>query len=119
LELGMKNLRHDPCNLPGRRRNAMNGPKPGLMTKGHPERRMPPMGPSLLWAFLCLVMWFWAIAGPLCVLLAVASSFVDLSDVIEFPGREAEALSVGIVLGAVGISFVWLRMRGYVKFCRE
>jgi hypothetical protein len=90
-----------------------------LLTKDHPERRMPPLLPSLLWVLLCLVMWFWAIAGPVCVLLAVASHFVDLRDVLEFPGREAEALSVGGVLGAVGISFVWLRVRGYVKFCGE
>jgi hypothetical protein len=97
----------------------MNEPETYLLTKGRPERRMPPVGPSLLWVFLCLVMWFWAIAGPLCVPLAVASNFVDLRDVIEFPGREVEALSVGGVLGAVGISFVWLRVRGYLKFCGE
>jgi hypothetical protein len=97
----------------------MNEQKACLMTKGHPERRMPPIGPSLLWVFLCLALWFWAIAGPLCVMLAVTSYFVDLRDVIEFPGGGVEALSVGSVLGAVGISFVWLRMRGYIKFCGE
>jgi hypothetical protein len=97
----------------------MNEPKTCLMTKDQTERRMPPVVPSLLWVLLCLVMWFWAIAGPLCVLLAVASHYVDLRDVIEFPGREVEALSVGGVLGAVGISFVWLRVRGYIKFCGE
>jgi hypothetical protein len=80
---------------------------------------MPPIGPSLLWVFLCLVMWFWAIAGPLCVMLAVASYIVDLRGALEFPGGEVEALSVGSVLGAVGITFVWLRMRGYIKFGGE
>jgi hypothetical protein len=90
----------------------MNEQKPGRMTKDPSDRRVPPMVPSLLWVFLCLAMWFWPIVGPLCVMLAVASYVVDLRDVIEFPGREAEALSVGIVLGAVGISFVWLRTRG-------
>ena len=97
----------------------MNEQRACLMTEGHAERRVPPIVPSLLWALLCLAMWFWAIAGPMCVLLAVASYFVDLRDVLEFPGREAEALSVGSVLGAVGISFVWLRVRGYIKFCGE
>jgi hypothetical protein len=97
----------------------MNEPKTGLMTKDHSEPGLPPLVPSLVWAMLCLVMWFWAIVGPLCVVLAIVSNFVDLRDVLEFPGRQAEALSVGSVLGAVGISFVWLRMRGYVKFCGE
>jgi len=97
----------------------MNEPKTCHMTQDQPDRRLLPVVPSLLWAFLCLVMWFWAIAGPLCVMLAVTSYFVDLRDVIEFPGRRAEALSMGSVLGAVGISFIWLRMRGYIKFGGE
>ena len=97
----------------------MNEPKTCLVTKDTTERKMPPVGPSLLWVFLCLVMWFWAITGPVCVLLAVASYHVDLRDVLEFPGGRVEALSVGIVLGAVGISFVWLRMRGYIRLRGE
>jgi hypothetical protein len=36
----------------------MNEQKACFMTKDRPERRMPPMGPSLLWVFLCLVGWF-------------------------------------------------------------
>jgi hypothetical protein len=87
------------------------------MTKDTTQRSMPPIVPSLLWALLCLVMWFWAIVGPLLVVGGAASYFVDLRDVLDIPGREA--LSLGGVLGAVGISFVWLRMRGYIKFCGD
>lgn len=84
------------------------------MTKDDSERGMPPLVPSLLWALLCLVMWFWAITGPLLVVLGAASYFVDLRNVLDIPGWEA--LSLGGVLGAVGISFVWLRVRRYVRF---
>jgi hypothetical protein len=88
-----------------------------VTTKEHSERSMPPIVPSLLWVFLWLAMWCWAIAGPLCVVLGILSYFVDLGDVLAMPGRDA--LSVGGVLGGVGLSFVWLRMRGYLKFCGE
>jgi hypothetical protein len=62
-------------------------------------------------------MWFWAIAGPLVFVLGVLSYFVDVGEVLAIRGRDA--VSVGGVLGGVGISFVWLRMRGYIKFCGE
>jgi hypothetical protein len=96
----------------------MNEPKTCLMTKDTTERRTPPIVPSLLWVLLCLVMWLWAISGPLLIVGGVASYFVDLRDVLDIPpGREA--LLFGGVLGGVGVSFVWLRMRGYIKFCGE
>jgi hypothetical protein len=95
----------------------MNEQKFGLMTKDPLQRSLPPLVPSLLWVFLSLVMWFWAIIGPLYVVLGILSYLVDLRDVFPFPGRQA--LSLGGFLGAVGISSVWLRMRGYIKFGGE
>lgn len=95
----------------------MNEQKACLKTKDHSERSMPPIVPSLLWVFLWLAMWFWAIVGPFCVVLGVLSYFVDLGDVLAMPGRDA--LLAGGVLGSVGISFVWLRMQGYIRFSGE
>jgi hypothetical protein len=87
------------------------------MTKDPSERGMPPIVPSLVWALLCLVMWFWAIVGPLFVVAGAVSYYFDLGEILAIPGWQA--LSVGGVLGAVGIGFVWLRMRGYIRFQGE
>jgi hypothetical protein len=62
-------------------------------------------------------MWFWAIVGPLYVVVGVVSYFVDLEDLRSF--QSTESISLSGVLGAVGISFVWLRMRRYILFCGE
>jgi hypothetical protein len=58
-------------------------------------------------------MCFWAIVGPFCLLVRVVSLYVDLPDWLSFPRWE---LSPFIVFGVVGVIFVWLRLRGYIKF---
>jgi hypothetical protein len=95
----------------------MNEPQTCLTTKDAAERRVPPIVPALLWHYLRLTMWCWAIGGTLFFVGAVASYFVDLKDLFLIPGRDT--LLFGGVLGSVGVSFVWLRMRGYIKFCGE
>jgi hypothetical protein len=87
------------------------------MTKDQSERGMLPVVASLLWALFSLVMWFWAIVGPLFVVAGAVSYYVDLRGFLSIPGWEA--LSLGSVLGAVGIAFVWLRMRRYIRFLGE
>jgi hypothetical protein len=79
----------------------------------------------LLWTLLWLVMWFWAIVGPLFVVFAAVSFFVDISPVVSLnlfggePVRTTEQktvfLAVAAFLGCVGIGFLWLRRRGYLK----
>ena len=88
----------------------------------------PPPEPSvvklLLWTFLWLAMWFWAIIGPLFVVAAVISFFIDISPIVDLnlfgePVRttvqKVEFLALGAVLGFVGIGFLLLRRRGYLK----
>jgi hypothetical protein len=87
------------------------------MTKDQPERGVPPVLASLIWGLFCLVMWFWAIVGPIFVVAGAVSYYVDLRGFLSIPGWEA--LSLGIVLGAVGITFVWLRMWRYIRFMGE
>ena len=97
----------------------MNDPKTYLMTKDAAERRRPSLFSWLVWGFLRRAMWTCAIVGPLYVVLWILSYFVGLGDMM--PGREYRFL-VGlgaVVLGEVGISWVWLRMRGYIKFWGE
>jgi hypothetical protein len=83
------------------------------------------MAKVVLWTLLWLVMWFFAIVGPLFVVLAAVSFFVDISPVVSLnlfggePVRTTEQkvvfLAVGAVLGFVGIGFLWLYRRGYLK----
>jgi hypothetical protein len=86
-------------------------------------------GPStvklLLWTLLWVVMWFWAIIGPLFVVLAAVSFFVDVSpfadmtlfggEPVRTPRQKAVFLAVGALIGSVGIGFLWLYRRGYLK----
>jgi hypothetical protein len=78
----------------------------------------------LLWTLVWLVMWFFAIAGTLCAGLAAVSFFVDLSPVVSLallnepvrtPQQKAMFLGVSGVLAGVGIGFLWLRRRGYLR----
>lgn len=87
------------------------------MTKDEPKEEKESFVPSLLWALLVLVMWFWAVVGPLTAAAGVASSFADLRGFLAIPPRQAVGL--GSALGAVGVTFVWLRIRGYIKFRGE
>ena len=89
----------------------------GKPAKDHPERNMPPVVSSLLWVLVWLTMWLWAIAGPMCVMMWVIAQLVDLPDWLSFPN--GEALVPSAFLGLIGVSFVWLRLRGYIKFAGE
>jgi hypothetical protein len=85
----------------------------------------PSMIKLILWTLLWLVMWSWAIIGPLFVVLAAVSFFVDISPVASMtlfggePVRTMEQkilfLAVGALLGLIGIGFLWLLRRGYLK----
>jgi hypothetical protein len=85
----------------------------------------PSMVRLILWTFLWLVMWGWAIIGPLFVVMACVSFFVDLSPYVDMtlfngapvrtPQQKAIFLTVGALMGVVGIGFVWLYHRGYLK----
>ena len=67
-------------------------------------------------AHMCLVMWLWAIVGPLCFETGVVSYFADRDG--RFVPR-SEVLWRGAVLGGVAIPFVWLRVRRYLRFAGE
>ena len=91
-----------------------------------PTQRPPPsMIKLILWTMLWLLMWFWAIAGSLFAVLAAVSFFVDVSPVVgmtDFFGKPVRTteqklvfLAAAACLGLVGIGFLWLRRRGYLK----
>jgi hypothetical protein len=90
-----------------------------------PTKPPPSMVKLLLWTMLWLVMWFWAILGPLFVVLATLSFFVDVSPVVGMTdffgnpvrttGQKIVFLAVGACLGFAGIGFLWLLRRGYLK----
>jgi hypothetical protein len=85
----------------------------------------PSMVKSLLWTLLWLVMCFWAIIGPLFVVMTAVSFFVDISPLADMtlfggepvrtPQQKALFLAVGALVGLVGIGFLWLYRRGYLK----
>jgi hypothetical protein len=90
-------------------------------------RREPPAVLLLLWALLCLVMWFWAILGPIFVVLGALSFFLDLEDlhisIMDFGGQPVQTIwqkltfmGVGVVLGAFGGGFLWLRHQGWLRY---
>jgi hypothetical protein len=95
----------------------MNKREPCLMSKGHSERRKPSIGSYVLWGFLWQTMWLSAIFGPPCIVLGAISYFVDLPDWLSFSSRQT-LLQIGF-LGVVGVSFTWLRLRGYIRFAGE
>jgi hypothetical protein len=80
--------------------------------------RPPPIFASLLWSALRLSMWCWAILGPLLVVLGVIARFVDFPDSLFSPSK-GDPLGLFGILGGIGVSFVWLRLRGYIKFNGE
>ena len=87
------------------------------LMKDQPDRRVPPITAWLLWGGLRTAMWWCAIIGPLLVVAGVASYLVDLSSFLPVPGPES--LRFGIAMSGVGITFVWLRMRRYIRFAGD
>jgi hypothetical protein len=79
----------------------------------------------VLWTLLWLLMCLWGIIGSVFVVLAVVSFFVDVSPVakmslfngepVRTPQQKAVFLAIGLALAVVGLGFVWLNRRGYVK----
>jgi hypothetical protein len=80
----------------------------------------------VLWTLLCFTMWFWAIVGTVNVVLGALSFFFDLSSVFDIGPKpvsameqQAHFLSLSASAATVGITFLWLRRRGHLKFFPE
>ena len=79
----------------------------------------------ILWTLLWLVMWFWAIVGPLYMVMAAVSFFVDISpyvsltlfnnEPVQTPIEKAAYLAMGAFFGTIGIGFLVMRRFGYFK----
>lgn len=82
--------------------------------------KSPSMAARTVWVFFSFAMYAWAIIGPLSLVIGTLSFFTDL---VSFEGATmAEKLkNMGLVaiLGVVGLSFVWLRRAGFLKFGGE
>jgi len=76
-------------------------------------KRQPSLASMILWVLFCFVMWAGAIMGPIILLCWVLSDFVGGIDLGPNPDQTAH---LGGGLGAIGLAFVWLRCRGYLKF---
>jgi hypothetical protein len=92
----------------------MDDSKPG-------PRRTPSIGSMIVWVLFCFAMWAWAIMGPLWLIFWTLAYFqVPGFESFAIPGDTAsekrQQLVTPAILGAVGISFVWLRCRGHLKF---
>jgi hypothetical protein len=94
------------------------------------QNRPQPREPSLVWLWALvifnLVMWFWAVVGPLFVVFGALSFFIDLEAIgITLTGNDGEPvgttwqkmtfMALGVLFGVVGIGFLWLRRRGWLK----
>jgi hypothetical protein len=73
----------------------------------------------IIWVLFCCTMWFWAICSPI-VLILVLIAFIGNPETPDIPGRDAtEKLNqvvMVVFIALVGLAFVWLRVRGYLKF---
>jgi hypothetical protein len=93
-----------------------------IMESCKAKRRQPSMAEMLVWTLLCFIMWCWVIFGSLWLALGVLSFVSDRSDVIAIgakPMSMTEQKVLCAAMTAVGIAFVWLRRRGYLKFFPE
>jgi len=93
-----------------------------------PPNREPPLILLLLWAILWLAMWFWAIVGPLFVLLGALSFFIDLGTIgvsisldgpVETTKQKILFIVLGGIMGIVGIGFHLLRRYGHLRYGPE
>jgi hypothetical protein len=95
------------------------------------KSRQQPGEPSVillfLWALVCLAMWFWAIVGPLFVVLGALSFFLDLGafgidisgfggEPVRTTGQKLTFMAVGAIGAIVGIAFLWLRRCGWLRY---
>jgi hypothetical protein len=92
-----------------------------LQMESRPEPpRQPSMPLMIVWVFLCLAMWGWAIIGTLIVVIGALHFAVDPNgDYISIEGATTQEklkhLAIAGLLGAVGITFVCLRHLGYLR----
>jgi hypothetical protein len=89
-------------------------------TSQHP----PSLVELVLWTALWLLMWAWAILGPVVALLACISLIPALEPYITLKfldepaqtvHQKAVVFAVGVGMGLVGGVFLWLRRRGHLK----
>src|SRR5262245_24003396 len=90
-------------------------------TSKHP----PSLVELLLWTALWLLMWAWAILGPVVALLACVSLIPAVEPFVSltlFDGKPADTLqrkailfTVGVGMGLLGGLFLWVRRRGHLK----
>lgn len=90
------------------------------MESNSSPRDRPSMAGRIVWVFFSFVMWGWAILGPLAVLIGTLSFFTDVVS-IEGATTNEKLKNLGLIafLGMVGLSFVWLRRAGFLKFGDE
>ena len=75
------------------------------------------MASMIVWVLFCFVMWGWAIIGPLSLLLGTLSlAGVDFISAGRTKDETILNIEIGAACGAIGLAFVWLRCRGYLKF---
>jgi len=70
----------------------------------------------IIWVLFCFFMWAWAIMGPLILLAWVLSFVLGFAGFIDLGPNPEETVRMAAGFGALGIAFVWLRCRGYLKF---
>lgn len=74
----------------------------------------------IVWVLFFFVMWAWAIAGLLTVIFGTISFCVDTDWINVLPGSTQQEklayMGQAAFVAAVGLAFVWLRCRGYLKF---
>jgi hypothetical protein len=83
-------------------------------------RRQPSMLSMIVWVLFCLIMWGWAIILPILVVLGVIQMlfhppFMDV-ELGATPEEQMRNLGSAAVMGAIGLAFVVLRLRGHVHF---
>jgi hypothetical protein len=78
---------------------------------------------QMLWWMHCLNMWGFATLGPVFLVLGVFSFFVDLGDSLWLGGEPVRTdrqkgawIVCSSAFGALGLVFVWLRRKGYLRF---